>query len=112
MQIKKIVAATAVGASMVFASSVFAADHDAKPKQSAGEYTSDAVVTTKVKAAIVAEKNLSALDIAVETVDGTTQLSGSVATAAQADHAARVARGVEGVKQVKNLLKVDASKAK
>ncbi|OZI61625.1 BON domain-containing protein [Bordetella genomosp. 11] len=85
---------------------------DGKPKQSVGEYASDTVVTTKVKAAIVADKSLSALDIAVETNNGVVTLTGTVASAAQSDAATHAARGVEGVKQVKNNLKVDPTKAK
>lgn len=79
---------------------------------SIGEYTSDAVITTKVKAAIVAERALSALDVAAETNNGVVTLTGIVATAAQADYSARVSRDVEGVKQVENKLKVDPSRSK
>lgn len=110
MNARKLIAVTALGLGTILSSVAFAAD-DAKPKQSVGEYTSDAVVTTKVKAAIVGEKSLSALDIAVETNNGIVTLTGSVGSAAQSDDATRVARGVEGVKQVKNDLKLDASKS-
>ena len=67
MEIRKLIAAAALGTGAVFTSMAFAAD-DSKPKQSVGEYASDATVTTKVKAAFVADKQLSALEIAVETV--------------------------------------------
>lgn len=87
-----------------------AADHNAQ-KQSAGEYASDAVITTKVKGAFVADSALSALDIAVETNNGTVTLTGTVGTEAEVEQAARVARDVEGVKQVQNDIKVDPSKA-
>jgi hyperosmotically inducible protein len=106
MKIQKLIAAAAIGSSLVLASTAMAAD-TGKPKQSVGEYAGDAVVTTKVKAAIVAEKALSALDIAVVTNNGTVTLSGKVASAAQSDLATKTARGVEGVKQVKNMIKVD-----
>jgi hyperosmotically inducible protein len=111
MNTRQLIAAAALGVGSMTMAAAYAADTD-KPKQSVGEYTSDAVVTTKVKAAIVAEKSLSALDIAVETNNGVATLTGTVGSAAQSDDASRVARGVEGVKQVKNDLKVDASKAK
>jgi hyperosmotically inducible protein len=111
MNTRQLIAATALGIGSITMATAYAADTD-KPKQSVGEYSSDAVVTTKVKAAIVAEKSLSALDVAVETNNGVTTLSGTVGSAAQSADATRVARGVEGVKQVKNDLKVDASKAK
>ena len=95
-----------------FGAPALADHHQGKDKQSVGEYTSDAVITTKVKAAIVAEKNLSALDVAAETNKGIVTLTGTVATADQAENAARVARGVEGVKQVENKVRVDPSRAK
>ena len=103
--------AACIGLAAAAAPFAQAAD-DRKPKQSVGEYTADAAVTTKVKAAIVAESSLSALDISVETNNGVVTLTGTVPTAAQSDQATRVARGVEGVKQVKNDIKVDGSKAK
>ena len=82
------IAAAALGTGAVFTSMAYAADADNKPK-SVGEYASDATVTTKVKAAFVADKQLSALDIAVETNNGVATLTGTVGTAAEADHAAR-----------------------
>jgi len=113
MTFTKILSASVLGLSLsVGAASAAVAATDAQPKQSVGEYTSDAVITTKVKAAIVAEKDLSALDVAAETNNGVVTLTGTVATAAQADAAARVTRGVEGVKQVENKVKVDPAKAK
>ena len=112
MKLEKLIAASALGLSMAVGSVAMAASGDGQSKQSVGEYASDAVITTKVKAAIVAEKDLSALDIAAETNNGVVTLTGTVATAAQADAAARVTRGVEGVKQVENKVKVDPAKGK
>jgi len=113
MTLTKFLSASALGLSLSMGAASFAvAANDSQPKQSVGEYASDAVVTTKVKAAIVAEKDLSALDVAAETNNGVVTLTGTVATAAQADAAARVARGVEGVKQVENKVKVDPTKGK
>ena len=43
---------------------------------------------------------------------GVATLTGTVGTAAEADHAATVTRGVEGVKQVMNNIKVDPAKNK
>jgi len=111
MKFHKLMIATALGMSMIFAAAEAAQDGD-KSGQSVGEYTSDAVVTTKVKAAIVADKTLSALDIKVETLNGVVTLTGTVGTARQTEHAAQVARGVKGVKQVVNDIQVDPAKAK
>lgn len=112
MKLRKLIVAATLGTATVFSSLALAANDDGHPKQSVGEYTSDAAITTKIKAAIVGEKDLSALDIAVETNNGIATLTGTVGTSAQADHAARVARNVAGVKQVMNNVKVDHTKSK
>lgn len=71
-----------------------------------GGYVDDAVITTKVKAAIVKEPNLKATEINVETFKGTVQLSGFVNTKEAVNRAGAVASGVEGVKAVKNDIRV------
>lgn len=67
-----------------------------------GEYVDDSVVTTKVKAALVADDNVSAAAINVETFKGVVQLSGFANSRAEMTRAIEVARGVKGVKSVKN----------
>jgi len=108
MHLRRLMAAGAMGAATVLACAAHAAEDDGKPKQSVSEYTADAAITAKVKAAIVKEPSISALQIAVETNQGVVQLSGTVDTAAQSEAATRVTREVEGVTQVKNDLKVKA----
>ncbi len=76
------------------------------PKESAGEYLDDAVITTKVKASIVDQPTLKAMEIHVETLKGAVRLSGYVASQAQIDKAGAVARGVSGVRSVKNALQL------
>ncbi len=70
--------------------------------KSTGEYIDDAAITTKVKAALVADEVVSALDVKVETFRGTVQLSGFVDTAEQKSRARDLALGVPGVQAVKN----------
>lgn len=72
------------------------------PKESAGEYVDDAVITTKVKAAILDRPTLKSFDIHVETFKGVVYLRGVVASQSTIDEAVKVARGVAGVKSVKN----------
>ena len=72
------------------------------PKESAGEYVDDAVITTKVKAAILDQPTLKLLDIHVHTFRGTVELRFIVASQSTIDEAVKVARGVNGVKSVKN----------
>lgn len=71
-------------------------------KESAGEYVSDSVITTKVKAAILKESTLKSSEINVETYKGVVQLSGFVNSKADIAKAAEVARSVKGVTSVKN----------
>jgi hyperosmotically inducible protein len=74
--------------------------------RSAGEVVDDSVVTTKVKAALVAEPATKARDITVVTRDGIVQLSGFVNSATEKSTAAEVAQGVNGVKEVRNDLQI------
>lgn len=71
-----------------------------------GEYVDDAVITTKVKAAILDEPGLKSAEINVETFKGTVQLSGFVSSKSDIQKAAEVARNVKGVKAVKNDMRV------
>ncbi len=71
---------------------------------STGEYVDDAVITTKVKSALLGKDDVKSFDISVETLLGVVQLSGFVETAAQKSAAGKVASGVKGVKEVKNNL--------
>lgn len=71
-------------------------------RESTGEYIDDASITAKVKSEMVADKEVSALHISVETIKGVVHLTGSADTRAEADKAATIARGVAGVKSVVN----------
>ncbi len=67
-----------------------------------GEYIDDAVITTKVKAAIFNEPSLKSAEINVETFKGVVQLSGFVNSQADISKAVSLARSVKGVTAVKN----------
>jgi osmotically-inducible protein OsmY len=71
-------------------------------KESTGEYVDDAMITTKVKAAILEESLLKSAEINVETNKGIVQLSGFVRSKADIDKAVSVARSVKGATSVKN----------
>lgn len=64
------------------------------------------MTTGKVKAALVADPQLKATEIKVETYKGTVQLSGFVSAAEEIPKAVQLVRGIEGVKEVKNDLVV------
>ena len=71
-------------------------------KASTGEFIDDSVITTKVKAALVKDKETPGGAIKVETFKGTVQLSGFVDNSVQKMRAGEVARGIEGVREVQN----------
>jgi len=73
-------------------------------REGTGEYVDDSAITTKVKAAILAESTLKVFQINVETFKGEVQLSGFVDSSKSVSKAGEVARGVNGVKSVKNSL--------
>jgi hyperosmotically inducible protein len=74
--------------------------------ESTGEYIDDAIITTKVKAAMLDQPTLKAFQIHVETFKGTVRLSGVAASRSTIDKAVEVARSVNGVKAVRNEMQV------
>jgi len=73
---------------------------------SVGNTVDDAIITTKVKSALLADPNIKSFDIAVVTRKGEAQLSGFVDNQTQIDHATDLARAVEGVNTVANEMSV------
>lgn len=67
-----------------------------------GEYVDDTVITTKVKAAVLAEPTLNSAEINVETFKGRVQLSGFLKTQADINRAVELTRGIKGVTSVAN----------
>jgi len=68
----------------------------------------DGVITSKVNAALVADKDLSAVKIDVDTKDGVVTLTGPAPTAAAKEQATQIAKNVKGVISVNNQLTVKA----
>lgn len=75
-------------------------------QESAAEYSSDSVVTAKVKAALLGDAKLKSYDIIVKTYRGQVQLSGFVDSAGQISRALAVTRRVDGVSGVTNGLQL------
>jgi osmotically-inducible protein OsmY len=67
---------------------------------------SDAVLTARVKAALIAERGIPWTAISVETYEGGVQLSGFVPAPDMVSRAGRVTAGVNGVRTVHNNLTV------
>lgn len=67
-----------------------------------GSQVDDAVVTSSVKKALLADPTINSFDLQVETRDGTVQLSGFVDDQAQIAKALAITHAVAGVKMVEN----------
>ena len=76
--------------------------HHPGHERTAGEVIDDSTLTTRVKTALLAEKDVNSFDIKVKTYDGTVQLSGFVDSQWQIDKAVQVAESVPGVRHVTN----------
>jgi hypothetical protein len=74
--------------------------------ESTGQYVDDATISTKVRTAILADKDVKITEVKVTTYRGTVQLSGFVDDAQMVTKAGEDARQVAGVKAVKNDLVV------
>jgi hyperosmotically inducible protein len=72
----------------------------------AGDAVGDAAITGKVKTVLIADPDVKALSIDVDTKNGVVTLNGSADKAGNADKAVALARGVDGVKSVQNNLTV------
>lgn len=71
-----------------------------------GNKVDDGIITTKVKAALLADERVKSLDINVITRKTEVQLSGFVNNQSQMDFAVEIARGIEGVSRVSNDMKL------
>src|SRR5512145_2431707 len=74
--------------------------------QKSGAYVDDSWITTKVKSEMIANNDVAARNISVNTSKGVVTLTGTAATAQEANKAAEIARGIEGVKGVENDIRV------
>jgi len=74
--------------------------------ETVGQYIDDATITTKIKAALAADKLVKARDINVKTYKGVVQLNGFVESPREVTKAAQDAQEVEGVKELHNNLTV------
>lgn len=96
--------ATTTGATMAAAGDKMATTTD-----KAATAVDDSAITTKVKAALMAEPGLKSLKIDVDTKNAAVTLSGTVDTPANKDKAKQVAASVSGVTTVVDQLTVKSS---
>jgi hyperosmotically inducible protein len=76
------------------------------PTRTAGQAVDDVAIGTKMKAALAADPELSALKINVDTTQGNVRLRGEVKSMALRRKAEDMARKIEGVKSVDNQLMI------
>jgi osmotically-inducible protein OsmY len=76
----------------------------ATAKRSTGEVIDDAAITAKVKTALLADPEIKALKIDVDTKESVVRLKGEIKTLALRKKVESIARGVAGVKSVDNQL--------
>jgi hyperosmotically inducible protein len=76
--------------------------------QTAENVVNDSVITTKIKADILADPLLKSTQISVTTVGGVVSLSGTVDSQQGIDRALQIARNVKDVKSVENNLVVSS----
>ena len=74
------------------------------PAATVGQKIDDATITAKVKTALIADPDVKATDINVDTSGGIVTLKGTVGTQTQIDKAVQIAKGTEGVTSVQNQL--------
>ena len=78
-------------------------------QRSTGQTVDDATITAKVKSQLLADPQVSGLQVNVNTHKGQVQLSGYVNSAEERSKAEQIARQIPGVKNVDNDLIVKSS---
>ncbi|HEY9153494.1 MAG TPA: BON domain-containing protein [Opitutaceae bacterium] len=104
---KKLISSVLAAASFASASLAIMSGCAGTPtRESTGEYVDDSAITTKVKAELVRDPIVKAMQVEVTTFKGVVQLSGFVDNANQKAQAEADAKTVNGVKEVKNNITV------
>jgi hyperosmotically inducible periplasmic protein len=75
--------------------------------EKSGACVDDSWITSKVKSEMIADKNVPARDINVQTTRGVVTLSGKVDNWNASNRAAEIAHGVKGMTQFENDIRVN-----
>ena len=78
----------------------------ATDERTVGGIWNDSTITTRVKSALMEDRDVSALKVDVDTLEGVVILTGVVETNEAAKRAVEVAQKVPGVRKVKNNLQI------
>lgn len=88
----------------------YSADDKDSDRSSPRAFVADSMVTAKIKAEMLKDPSVSAMNIRVDTDDkGVVQLSGTAKSKAEADKAVQIAKSVNGVTSVQNNITVAGS---
>lgn len=82
---------------------------DPQPARKVADVANDAIISSKVKAALVESAEVKGADVDVDTVKGSVTLKGAVSSHAQSARAVQIAGAVDGVAKVENQLMVKAT---
>lgn len=99
---KPTIASAALAVSLLVAMPVLVSCATGQTAESTGEYIDDSAITAKVKNRLLQDKDVSGLQVNVETYKGRVQLSGFVSTQDEKARAEKLARNVPGVRSVSN----------
>lgn len=106
----KLLASAMMAAGLALAGCASHNDAATGESRTAGQFTSDAALTAKVKTALAKDEGLgTAANVNVNSYRGVVQLNGFVDSQDKIERAEEVARGVEGVSRVDNNLSVKPS---
>jgi hyperosmotically inducible periplasmic protein len=106
MKAKLAAACIMAGALLVPVAGYTADTKEPSKMDAAKEVVDDSVITTKIKAEFAKDKEVSAMNIKVDTDKGMVKLSGSAKSKDEADKAASIAKNTKGVVSVKNDIQV------
>ena len=110
MNVKPIAMTVAIALSMGAAFAQTEPEEEPRTSNEATEVVTDAWITSKVKADLLAADEVAGTAINVDTKDGMVTLNGTVKSRAEADKAVARAKSIEGVKQVTSNLKVETER--
>jgi len=88
--------------------SVCAQTHEPAKANTAATVIDDSVITSKVKAALLGDKEIDSLKVSVTTKRGVVTLSGTAKTNDMLNRIVEHTSKIEGVREVVNLLKIKA----
>ncbi len=104
----KLVTTCIAAAALMLPIAGYTADYDSD-RSSPKAFFKDSLITTKIKARMANDKDVSALHIRVDTDNkGVVTLTGKAKSLEEADKAVSIARGVEGVISVENNIQIVA----